>query len=301
MHTQENQAATDTKDPEDTLDPRQVQAIDLLVQGWTTEAVAKKIGVSARSIRRWKHQAEFAGELREIIGEVLDNAQLRINPLILRAERQANRSFRINDEMLESTDYTVVSKACNHASNNAIKWIKLLLVLRKAEATQNLTCLANSLGRIGEDSAVASAQSTPSTQSTQSTQSTVTTSGGEVSATDSVPRVDAKSGQKRTSEAAPVSVQPPPAESIKPAATPPKPVSAPAPARVSADTAAKPADSLTQAQADNLIAEVTAEVVMQQRASSSHAAGSGGSAGPVVARTISSPGTRNLAGAVVRP
>ena len=145
MNTQENQAATDTKDPEDALDPRQVQAIDLLVQGWTMEAAAQKIGVSARSIRRWKQDAEFAGELREAIGEVLDNAQLRINPLILRAERQANRSFRINDELLESTDYNVVSKACNHASNNAIKWIKLLLVLRKAEATQNLTGLAKSL------------------------------------------------------------------------------------------------------------------------------------------------------------
>src|SRR5471030_1643703 len=139
MSTQGNQYAINAKDVEDTLDPRQIQAIDLLVQGCTMVAVAKKIGVSARTIRRWKQDAEFAGELREAIGEVLDCAQLRINPIILRAERQANRCLKINDEMLDSTDYRLVSRACNQASNNAIKWIKLLFVLRKAEATQNLT------------------------------------------------------------------------------------------------------------------------------------------------------------------
>ena len=56
-----------TQDAVDTLDPRQIQAIDLLVQGLNMEQTAQKIGVSSRTIRRWKQEAEFAGELRYAI------------------------------------------------------------------------------------------------------------------------------------------------------------------------------------------------------------------------------------------
>ena len=287
MNTQENQAA---QDDDSTLGAQRLQAVELLAGGMNMRAAAAKLKVSERSLRRWKNEPEFANELHASIREVLDEIKLKVNPLILRAEKQAKRIFKINDELLESTDYRIVSKACNSASVNAIRWIKLLLVLEKARTASDLAAVVQKLERAGDPVPQASSLHDPDTHSASEPVTAASVSpapssergpGGEVAperapvsvaAAASAPCPNPKSanetsvsnvsesGQKRTSEKPAPSVQPQAAPSVKPSAPAPKPMSAPGIVVQASSLRDKSGDT----EGERVIAEAAAAVISRK-------------------------------------
>lgn len=77
-----------------TLNEKQIRAIELIAQGETTTDVAKMVGVSRQSVTTWKNKNElFKAELDKYIKGMKDGVDKRImnniNPLIDRAIRIA--------------------------------------------------------------------------------------------------------------------------------------------------------------------------------------------------------------------
>ena len=78
----------------DTLNEKQIRAIELIAQGETTTDVAKMIGVSRQSVSTWRNKNEvFKAELDKYVQGMKDGVDKRImnniNPLVDRAIRIA--------------------------------------------------------------------------------------------------------------------------------------------------------------------------------------------------------------------
>lgn len=54
------------------LTPQQHRAVDLLARNWTAAKVADEVGVSEKTINRWKAKDEFAERLRQRREALLD-------------------------------------------------------------------------------------------------------------------------------------------------------------------------------------------------------------------------------------
>ena len=77
-----------------TLNEKQIRAIELIAQGETTTDVAKMVGVSRQSVTTWKNKNElFKAELDKYVQGLKDGVDKRImnniNPLVDRAIRIA--------------------------------------------------------------------------------------------------------------------------------------------------------------------------------------------------------------------
>lgn len=77
-----------------TLNEKQIRAIELIAQGETTTDVAKMIGVSRQSVSTWRNKNEvFKAELDKYVQGMKDGVDKRImnniNPLVDRAIRIA--------------------------------------------------------------------------------------------------------------------------------------------------------------------------------------------------------------------
>jgi hypothetical protein len=230
------------------LEARQLEAIGLLAKGVKMKEVAQQIGVSARSLRRWKQAPEFKEEYRDAIGDISDDMRRKIVPLIDKIQREAEFAFDRNHQLMASTNLNAVTRGLNIASNHAIKWIKLDLAMEQASNGRQLAAVLNKLEKMGcgnpepaiAQPVVAQASSLresepvrehapsnspegpdPSSE-TRREDAGMTASGRQD--TDS-----AESGQKRTSENPPDASQPQSVEIIKAACHPTQPVSAPAP------------------------------------------------------------------------
>jgi transposase-like protein len=72
------------------VDPNKLRAIDLIVQGLNVEEIAKQLNISSRTLRYWKHDKDFATELKKRFSHVRDELDAAFNPILKRIQALAN-------------------------------------------------------------------------------------------------------------------------------------------------------------------------------------------------------------------
>ena len=218
------------------MDAQKEQAIKLLAHGMNAEAVAAKVGTTSRSLRRWKNDPEFAAELSDAIGDVKDNILFHVNPIIHNAQLHADEALIRNKELLKSDNSVIANRACNQASNNAIKWIKLFMALEHAANTRQLAAATRAIVVRASSLPVPESESdselpggTGLRARTSPSPSPEPGPGPGSGPGDEVTSVKnpSESGQNRTQPGTPIPAQPEAAQPVAPESAPPPSVSAP--------------------------------------------------------------------------
>ena len=106
--------------------PNQLQAIGLLVSGFSCEETARRVGVCSRTLRRWKKDPEFAEELRDVYNEFSDDMKSRALNMVNRSMNMTQKSFDALDELLEGGVPAQILRASNTLISASLRWTRVL-------------------------------------------------------------------------------------------------------------------------------------------------------------------------------
>ncbi len=100
---------------------KQLEAIQLLVSGLPQSEVARRVGVSDRTLRNWLKQEEFQKELNQQLKEKIKNELFK---RLFSQEEQEKKKRRVAELIDEAINNLDLSKP--YAVKVLIKWYKVL-------------------------------------------------------------------------------------------------------------------------------------------------------------------------------
>ncbi len=102
------------------LSPAQIQALDLIVAGASSEEVARQVGKSSRTVERWKKLEPFARVMSEVRQKVQDNL---IDEYAERMTRLGIKAMSVVEEVLDDGEESTRNRL--QAATLAGKWADL--------------------------------------------------------------------------------------------------------------------------------------------------------------------------------
>ena len=113
----------------DRLTPRQRRAAALLAAGLPAVAVAERVGVSERSVRRWTKLPAFTAEVRRLEHEALEAHVRRLQGLLGAACAALERA-------LAAEDLRLAVRAAEVAFGAALRWTETAALAARVEALE---------------------------------------------------------------------------------------------------------------------------------------------------------------------
>ena len=142
----------------------QDRALELLLTGKTAVQVAALVGVDSRTIRRWKKDPAFAGELSELRQEIHDEIMLRVMALIEKLQTAAFEQLEWLKAMGNKLPALTDKLRCiNAISQLNFKWSKFIMDRQDRNEQKTLAAFAKATQKAdnnGHTSAVGATEQT---------------------------------------------------------------------------------------------------------------------------------------------
>ena len=102
------------------LSPKQIQALDLMMAGASSEEIARQVGKSTRTVERWKKLDSFRHVMSEVSQKVQDNL---IDEYATRMTRLGIKAMSVVEEVLDDDEESTRNRL--QAASLAGKWADL--------------------------------------------------------------------------------------------------------------------------------------------------------------------------------